>query len=51
MVIYTNEVTIFSSDLVFSLKQTCTIKECNLEAEEWNKTEQSLPRLVLKDSF
>ena len=51
MVIYTNEVTIFSSDLVFSLKQTRTIKEHNLEAEEWNKTEQSLPQLVLKDSF
>ena len=36
--------------LVFSLKQTCTINEFNLEAAEWNETEPSLPQLNLKDS-
>ena len=55
MVIYTNEMAIFSSDLpkyrYFHWKKTCTINECNLEAAEWNKAVQSLPQLVLKDSF
>ena len=42
IMIYTNEVTIFSSDLPKFL-------EYNLEAAEWNETEQLLPQLVLKD--
>ena len=48
MVIYINEVIIFSSDLPkylhFHLKQTCTINEFNFQAAKWNESEQPLPQ-------
>ena len=52
MVIYTNEVTMFSSDSpkywYIHGKRPPTINDFNLKAAEGNEAEQSLPQLLLK---